>query len=320
MTSRILLTIAFSFISYIICAQSVINETPMVLKTEVGELYGILKVPQSKSKIPVAVIIAGSGPTDRDGNQPQMKSNSLKMLSDGLYYKGIATLCFDKRKSGKSKVGQKEEDIRLEDFVKDVEGWIDLVSQDKRFSDIIIIGHSEGSLIGMLAINNRKKIDRFISLAGSGKPKNEILKEQLSERMKGQPQFAIDMIFSYIEKLERGERIPDVPQNLMALFRPSVQPYLISCFKYNPQAEIAKINIPVLITSGSTDIQVTPEHTELLSKANPKAHKVIIENMNHILKECDKTDLQSQLATYTDPNKPIMEQITNIISSFIKGN
>ena len=300
-------------------AQMIVTEEPVEQQTSVGKIYGSLKVPASKSKIPVALIVAGSGPTDRNGNQPNMQNNSLKMLSDGLYYNGIATLCFDKRKIGESKdIKQDETDVRIEDFAKDVEGWVNILSLDKRFSEIIIIGHSEGSLIGMLAINNNKKVNKFVSLAGSGKPMNEILKDQLSERLKGQPQAVTDMIFSYIEKLEKGETISDVPPSLSALFRPSVQPYLISCFKYNPQTEIAKLNIPVLIVQGTTDIQVPIEHAELLSKANPKAKKEIIENMNHVLKKCENTDLKSQLVTYSNPNLPLETSIVKTISDFIK--
>lgn len=317
---KVYVLLLLCLLSFSISAQLLVTEESVILKTGTGEIYGTLKVPVNNKPIPVALIIAGSGPTDRNGNQPQMKNNSLKMLSDGLFYNNIATLCFDKRGIAESKAaGKNEADLRFDDYVNDVRSWIDLLAKDKRFSEIVIVGHSEGSLIGMIAAQDNKKAFKYISIAGVGEPAANILKEQLSKQMAAQPQLTRDVVFSYIDKLEKGETITDVPASLNMLFRPSVQPYMISWFKYNPQEEISKLTIPVLILQGTTDIQVTVKQAELLAGANKKAKKVIIDKMDHIMKNSETIDQQTQVKdSYTNPDKPVMPEVIKNISSFIK--
>jgi len=300
-------------------AQLLVSEESMVLNTETGTIYGTLKVPSNKSSIPVAIIIAGSGPTDRNGNSQLTQNNAYKMLSDNLFYNGIATLCFDKRGIAESKQAMKDEsDIRFDHYIDDVREWINLLSKDKRFSDIIIIGHSEGSLIGMIASENNATVKKYISIAGMGVSFDVTLKEQMEKQLSGQPQTLKGIIFSYIDKLKKGETIPNVPPTLNALFRPSIQPYMISIMKYDPQKEIAKLSIPILILQGTTDIQVTAEHADILFAANPKAKKVIIKNMNHVLKDCTSNDMQAQSPTYNNLNIPLNKELGKAIIEFIK--
>jgi pimeloyl-ACP methyl ester carboxylesterase len=257
------------------------QEEEITLETKTGDIKGSLLIPSVLEKTAVVLIIAGSGPTDRNGNNPMMTNNSLKMLAKELQKNGIASVRYDKRGIGESKnSGLQEIDLRFEDYVQDVEGWIKLLKEDERFSNIIVLGHSEGSLIGMIA-SHKQEAKKFISVAGVGIPAGDILRKQL----KGQPQFILDESLKIIEKLENGETVEKVSQMLYSLFRPSVQPYMISWFKYNPQIEIAKLNKPILIIQGTTDIQVSVSDADKLASANKKSQKQIIEGMNHILKE-----------------------------------
>lgn len=287
---------------------------PIGLETKTGKIEGTLLCPPAVKKMPVVLLIAGSGPTDRNGNNPMMTNNSLKMLAEGLFEKGIAVVRFDKRGIAESKdAGLQEVDLRFESYVKDVEEWVELLKKDGRFSEVHILGHSEGSLIGMIAAQ-KEESGKFISLAGVGSPAGEILREQL----KAQPPMVLQMALPFIEKMERGETVDDVPQMLQALFRPSVQPYMISWFKYDPKKEIAKLNKPILmIIQGTTDIQVTISDAEKLADANKKARKYIIEGMNHILKEVE-IDRQKNLQTYSMPDLPLKEGLIDIIVAFIK--
>jgi pimeloyl-ACP methyl ester carboxylesterase len=297
-----------------------VNEEPIVLITNTGNIDGTLRVPLSKKPIPVTIIIAGSGPTDRDGNQPTMRNNSLKMLSEALFYNNIASLTFDKRGIAGSKQSyQNESDLRFEHYIEDVKQWIDLLKADKRFSDIIVLGHSEGSLIGMVAAQSNSSVSKYISVAGVGEPAANILKEQLEKQLAGQPQATQDIIFSYIDKLEKGETIENVPPSLNSLFRPSVQPYMISWFKYDPKKEISKLKIPILIIQGTTDLQVSVNQAELLYEAAPSSEKIVIENMNHILKDCVDTSMQTQISTtYNNIHTPINKELIEAITNFIK--
>ena len=283
------------------------------------KVYVTLTVPKTDDKVPIALIIAGSGPTDRDGNNPMMTNNSLKMLSESLNGYGIATLRYDKRGIAKSVSEQKEEDLRFEDYVDDVKSWIKFLSKENQFSEIVVVGHSEGSLIGMIASGNNAKVSKFISIAGVGVPADEILKEQLSKQLESQPITIKNQIFSYIDDLKQGRLLEEVPVHLYSLFRPSVQPYMISWFKYNPQEEVAKLKIPTLILQGDLDIQVSENEAKLLHKANPNAKKVIIKNMNHVLKNSQSTNMMEQMAdSYNNPNTPINKELVENIVEFIK--
>ena len=289
------------------------QEEEIILETKTGDIKGSLLIPSVLEKTAVVLIIAGSGPTDRNGNNPMMTNNSLKMLAKELQKNGIASVRYDKRGVGESKSSAlQESDLRFEDYVQDVEEWIKLLKEDDRFSNIIVLGHSEGSLIGMIA-SHKQEAKKFISVAGVGIPAGDILRKQL----KGQPQFILDESLKIIEKLENGETVEKVSQMLYSLFRPSVQPYMISWFKYNPQIEIAKLNKPILIIQGTTDIQVSVSDADKLASANKKSQKQIIEGMNHILKEAE-LDRQKNIQTYSMPDLPLKKELIKFIVKFIE--
>lgn len=288
------------------------KESPVILKINTDQLYGTLTIPDVSKKCPVALIIAGSGPTDRNGNNPMMKNNSLKMLAEALAKNGIASLRYDKRGVGESKPAAiSEGELVFENYTEDTKSWINLLKQDKRFSKVIVIGHSEGSLIGMIA---GAKADKFVSIAGAGDAADKILKSQISA--KGMKQIE-DMTFPIIDSLKNGKTVKNVDPMLNSLFRPSVQPYLISWFKYNPQTEIKKLTVPILILQGNNDLQVTVQDAENLSKANTNSELLIVDKMNHILKVIEG-DQQANLESYNNENLPVSETLISKIVSFIQ--
>ena len=287
-----------------------LTETKVILETKTGQIYGTLTTPNVFSKIPVVLIIAGSGPTDRDCNGPMLKTNAYKKLAYGLAKNNIASIRYDKRGIAESKAALKQEsDIRFDDYVNDAKEWIQLLKKDNRFSKIIVIGHSEGSLIGMLAASNA---DMYISIAGAGQSIDKTLKEQLS----AQPKEILELSNPIIESLKQGKTVDKVDPKVEMLFRLSVQPYLISWFKYDPQIEIQKLNIPILIIQGTKDIQVTVEDAKRLSKANPTSQLVLIDKMNHIFRTVEG-DRQANLATYNSPEIPLANGLVKTITGFI---
>ena len=289
------------------------QEEEITLKTKSGDIKGSLLMPSVSVKVPVVLIIAGSGPTDRNGNNPMMTNNSLLMLANELKKNGIASVRYDKRGIGEStSSGLQESDLRFENYVDDVKDWIELLNENNRFSDIIVLGHSEGALIGMIA-SQKNEVKKFVSVAGAGISAGDIIRQQL----KAQPAVVLNQSLPIIEKLENGERVENVPQMLYTLFRPSVQPYMISWFKYNPQIEIAKLNKPVLIIQGTTDIQVSVSDADKLASANKKSQKKIIEGMNHILKQAE-LDRQKNIQTYSMPDLPLKKELIKFIVEFIE--
>lgn len=287
-------------------------ELDQSVQTPTGELYGTLAVPILKGTFPVALIIAGSGPTDRNGNNAQMKNNSLLLLAHELAAQGIASIRYDKRGIGASKDALiSEENLRFENYAEDAKAWAAQLKADPRFDKLIIIGHSEGSLLGMLAC---EKADVFVSLAGAGRPIDVILKEQLSTQLKGQKKM-LRAVEEGLSKLKKGELVEDAPKELFALFRRSIQPYLISWMKYDPTVEIWKLKIPIVIIQGSTDLQVKEEDARLLFMAHPlNSRLIIIEGMNHILKLAP-SDREKNIETYSNPELPLAPELCRILGT-----
>jgi len=287
-------------------------ELDQTLQTSTGELSGTLTVPILKGTFPVALIIAGSGPTDRNGNNAQMKNNSLLLLAHELAAQGIASLRYDKRGIGKSASAMiSEEQLSFENYVEDANAWASELKVDPRFNRLIIVGHSEGSLIGMLA---SEKANVFVSLAGAGRSIDVILKEQLAEQLSGKKKL-LRAANEGLSKLKEGKLVEDAPVELFGLFRPSIQPYMMSWMKYDPAVEICNLKIPIVIVQGTTDLQVKEEDAVILFKAHPlNSRLIIIENMNHVLKIAP-LDRAKNIETYSNPELPLAEELCRVLGT-----
>ena len=293
------------------------GEEEITLNTQTGDIHGKLMLPESNAPCPVVIIIAGSGPTDMDGNSigTGLTNNSLLYLARELAANGIASVRYDKRGIGKSSAaGTKEEELRFDHYIDDAAAWADKLAGDARFSKVVIAGHSEGSLIGMVAAKRSKAVKGYVSISGCGSPAYEILEKQLQS----QPAQIQKESAEICKELREGRIVAQVPFYLAALYRQSVQPYLISWFAYNPAVEIAKLNIPVLILQGDKDIQVGVEEAEKLHAAHPSSSLYIIKEMNHVLKHCDTMQQMAQLATYSKPELPIKPELVSHIVEFVK--
>jgi pimeloyl-ACP methyl ester carboxylesterase len=291
------------------------GEKEIVITSAAGtELYGTLL--SKNNQQPIGIIIAGSGPTDRNGNSTLgAATNEYQMLAYSLDSQNIATFRYDKRGIAKSTYeGMKEGDLVFEDYVKDAEKIFDYLHDSLGFKNIYFIGHSEGSLIGMLA-SEKKKVSGYISVAGAGRPIDEILNEQMQKQpLPDSVKQQIPVIFNLLKK---GQQANQVPSELNMLFRKSIQPYLISWLKYSPQKEIKKLRCPILILQGGCDIQVTEQDAKNLHEANKKSTLDIIPNMSHTLKNAGKNCVD-QTKTYTDGSMPLDQILVKDIANFIK--
>jgi uncharacterized protein len=295
-------------------SDSLFKVSDNILKTATGDIFGTLTVPNGVEKSPVVLIIAGSGPTDRDCNSVVgIKTNAYKMLAEGFAANGISTLRYDKRGVAKSKPAMTSEaDLRFETYINDAKDWINMLKSDPRFSKIIVLGHSEGSLIGMVAAE-QTDVAGFISVAGAGKPADQILKDQMKNKLT--PQMMAETT-AIIDSLKAGYTVSHVDPSLNMMFRPSVQPYMISWMKYDPAAEITKLKMPVMIVQGTTDIQVSVNDANLLAAARPDAKRQIIDGMNHILKEAP-ADFKTNALTYQQPDLPLKAGLMDDLVKFI---
>jgi uncharacterized protein len=275
-----------------------------------GTLYTPLK---QNNATKLVILIAGSGPTNRDGNQIGLTNNSLKLLAESLVNNGIAVYSYDKRIFAQMASGKLDEaSLTFDNFIDDAKAVILYFKNQKKYHSITVAGHSEGALIGMVAANGNA--DAYISIAGAGRPIDEVLLEQIGK----QAPFLKEEVEKNVASLKSGNTFELKNQMLASLFRASVQPYMISWIKYNPQNEIKKLQIPSLLINGDKDIQVSVQDAQLLQQAKPNAQLHIIPNMNHIFKVIKGDDMENK-ASYTNPELPICVELTSIITTFIRS-
>ena len=275
------------------------------------EIQGTLLSPKKQNNTPLAILIAGSGPTNRDGNQAHLKNNSLKYLAEGLAEKEISVFRYDKRIIAQMNKGTVQEDkVTFEDGVNDALLVVNYFK--KKYKNIIIIGHSEGALIGIL-VAQKTPVSKLISLSGAGSNSATLIEEQIK---KNAPQLK-EEAQKVLNLLKKGEQVDNISPYLAPVFRKSVQPYLISWFKYDPTKEITKIKIPVFIIQGTNDLQVERKEAQLLKEAQPKAQLLLVEGMNHILKEVKTIEENQQ--SYLNPDIPISPKLIEAIAQFIKN-
>ncbi|KMN08066.1 alpha/beta hydrolase [Pseudomonas helleri] len=316
MMLRILLLVLTLFGTQAFAAtQSNVLLRPIELDTGSGTLYGSLVLPKSDKPVPVVLLIAGSGPTDRDGNNPiGGRNDSLKKLAWRLAQNNIASVRFDKRGIAQSQPAAPDErQLSVDQYVNDAVAWGDKLKADPRFGKVFLLGHSEGALIAVLAA---PRIDAagVISIAGSGRPVGQLLREQLQRN--NLPPALLKRSFELIASLEAGHTDDNVPPALEAIFRPSVQPYLISLLRYNPAKAFAALKMPAMIIQGTHDIQVEVKDARLLKAAKPDASLTLVHGMNHVMRIVPM-DIKRQVLSYNDPNQRLAGEVGDRIVRFI---
>ncbi|SDY12403.1 alpha/beta hydrolase [Pseudomonas sp. NFACC08-1] len=295
-------------------AQATVLQRPISLDTGNGELFGTLLLPKSDTPVPVVLIISGSGPTDRDGNNPDGgRNDSLKRLAWVLARHNIASVRYDKRGVAASLAATPDErNLSVEAYVADAVAWSHKLAADPRLGPLILLGHSEGALIASLAAPQANAA-AVISLSGSARPIDQVLRQQLSNRL---PPPLMLRSNELLDSLKAGRPDDNVPAQLLVIFRPSVQPYLISLFRQDPARAFAALKMPALIIQGSNDIQVSVDDARQLKAAKPDAELALIEGMNHVMRIVPN-DVKRQLASYKDPNLPLAAELGTRILRFI---
>lgn len=271
-----------------------------------GTLYG--KSIDTGSDV-VVLLIAGSGPTDMDGNTPVIdgRNDSLIQLAKFLEEKGISTLRYDKRTSGKSADSMETEAINFNQFVSDCVAWIQY-AKAMGYERIYLAGHSQGSLIAMLAAS-QESVDGVISLAGAGFPIDITLERQLLEQLDADSEE-----FSVIAGLREGRLDPSMKSD--SILSLDKQEFLLTWMKYDPAAVISSLPCPALILQGSVDIQVDDGEFDRLSNASPQSLVLMIEDMNHVLKPVRSE--KENLSSYSDPSIAIEPRLVDAITDFLK--
>jgi pimeloyl-ACP methyl ester carboxylesterase len=298
-------------------APAVAVESAYTIRSGGLELAGTLTVPRAAAgKVPLVVIIAGSGPTDRNGNSMLgIRPNSYAQLAWRLAERGVASLRYDKRVLPATKGTVDISRLSLEDFAADARAAAESLARDARFSRVLLLGHSEGSALALIAARAGPPVSGVISVSGLGRPLGVVMREQLSRQFDSATLVRYDTAMA---QYLRGETPQDVPPLLAVLFVPINQHFMKSLATFDPPAAIRAVRQPVLIVQGGRDLQVTVADAERLHSARPDAQLVVIAQANHVLKQAGDTTLVGQMALYQSPTAPIMSEVVNAIADWIQ--
>jgi uncharacterized protein len=283
-------------------------------KIRVGAIDAVLTIPPGVERPPVALLIAGSGSTDHDGNGPQIKPATLKKLSEQLAARKIATLRYDKRGAGGwNPAFGRPEDFRFKDYVDDATALVSYLRSGEKFAKVVLVGHSEGGLVAILTAR-RVPVDRLVLLVTAARKQGDLLKAQLEKQQL--PPDVMQPIAKAIDAIMSGQIVDPLPPGLA--IPPSMQPGIASAFTEDPIDPLKLIDQPTLIVGGGRDRQVARLDFVALSTASPLAKTLWLPQMNHVLNDVgDDTD---DLAAYNQPERALDAALIDTVAAFILAN
>ncbi|PTT84170.1 alpha/beta hydrolase [Pelomonas sp. HMWF004] len=288
-----------------------------------GPLKATLLAPDAGSgrKAPAVLIIPGSGPTDRDGNNPLgVKAAAYRLLAEALAQRGLSTVRIDKRGMFASAAAIPDgNNVTINDYATDVHAWVNVIKAKTGAPCVWALGHSEGGLVALAAAQNPEGLCGLILVSTAGRALGEVLRGQLRANPANAPLLAD--ADSAISKLERGGHVDvsSMHPALQGLFAPAVQGFLISNMSLDPAALLKAYRGPVLIIQGDKDLQVGVEDAQRLGQANASAKVVVLPDVNHVLKAVSSSARSANLAAYADPGLPIAPGIADAIVDFVQS-
>jgi len=293
-----------------------IHEEPYLIEGGGVRVVGTLALPAAPGPVPVALIVAGSGGVDRNGNAPPaLGSNLYAQLAWRLAERGIASLRYDKRGVGESAAGVDLAMTTFDDFADDVLAATRSLAREQRFGGIVIVGHSEGGWLAIRAAARGAPVGGIALLATPGRPFLPLLRGQLAQQLDSATLVQFD---SAMVRYLRGEAPVGLPPYLQPLFRPVNQRFTASVVAYDAIAELRHLQVPVLVLQGDRDVQVGTEDAERLSAAAPRARVIVIHGANHLFKAAERADRVAQLALYMDRTAPVVPELVEAIADWVK--
>ena len=302
----------------ILAAAAAVAAAPISAPGPKGPLEGTYV--NAGAHAPVVLIIPGSGPTDRDGNNPLgVTAEPYRLLAEALAAKGVSSVRIDKRGMFGSKAAvDNPNDVTIGDYATDTHSWVKAIRGAAKVPCVWVLGHSEGALVALAAAQQPQGICGVILVSGAGRRLSDVIREQLRANPANAP--VLEPAMKALDSLERGERVDASGMHpaLQKLFAPQVQGFLIDLFRYDPTKLAAALKVPLLVVQGERDIQVSVADAKALAASQPKAKLVLVPTMNHVLKDVATDDRAANVATYADPSLPVDAGLVDAIAAFVK--
>lgn len=303
---------------FIIAAMAAIASSTITAPGPDGPLLGTLV--DAGAGAPVALIIPGSGPTDRDGNNRLgVTAAPYRLLSEALAEKGVSSVRIDKRGMFESKSAVADPNaVTLADYSTDVHSWVGAIRSRTGAECVWLVGHSEGGLVALRAADNPSGLCGLVLVGTAGRRIGAVMREQFRSNPANAPVLADAL--AAIDGLESGKNVDISAMHpaLQQVFAPQVQAYLIDLMAADPAAMVARTGLPVLIVQGGSDLQVSDADSKALAAAQPAARLVRIEKMNHVLKSVGEGGRSANLAAYGDPSLPVDPGLVEAIAGFVR--
>lgn len=269
---------------------------------------------------PVAIIIPGSGPTDRDGNSPVgIRASSYRLLAEALAARGVATVRVDKRGMFGSAAAGPANGATISGYAQDMQAWVAATRARTGARCVWLIGHSEGGLVALAtARTSAEGICGVVLVASLGRRLSDVMREQV--RALPEAQGAVEQAMAAFDRLDAGETVDvsGLPAVLQQIFAPQVQPYLIDTFRHDPAAIARDLRLPILVLHGQSDLQVTEVDARRLASANARARLVQLPGVNHVLKVAPADDRAANIATYFNPDLPLAPGVAEAVAGFLR--
>ena len=290
-------------------------ETPFDVSRAGLTLPGSLVMPAAQ-RPDVLVIIAGSGPTDRNGNGPLVQTDLYKQLARELADSGYATVRYDKRGIGPGAMTIDHTQLSVDDYVSDARAFVDSLRSDGRFGRVFLMGHSEGTMHAVLAANRGAPVAGVILLSATGRPLARVLHDQFALQVDSVTVARVDSAFA---QFIRGETPVNPPPAAAPVLVPHYRKMIASMAAYDPVAEVKALRRPLLVITGSTDLQTNRKDFEALRAARGDAKSVLIPGANHVFKATESLDPAVQQPTYRDPGLPIVRDLVPTVVAWLKA-
>ena len=306
-------------------------------------LAGTLTLPRTEGPFPVAVLITGSGPQDRD--ETIMEHKPFLVIADHLTRQGVAVLRYDERGVAASSGNYAQ--ANSQDFAADVEGAVTylLSRRDIDPGQVGLIGHSEGGYIAPMVAARRDDVAWIVLLAGTGVPGDQILLNQAGRiaRAAGAPAADISLnrrlqqtLFGVIKAGAKRPAVVAAFDRFVATLKPEEQqhavvtrsrveigrllePWFRFFLTYDPSQALARVRCPVLALNGDKDLQVDPDlnlpaiRAALVGGGNEDYEIHRLPDLNHLFQKA-RTGLPGE---YRQIEQTIDPTVLQLISKWI---